>query len=326
MSCLLDDRLHAIREPFDRIPVVDIGPLLDGSDKAGVAREIRWALTHVGFLYIRNHGVAAGLVDAVFDETRAFFDLPLEEKMALHIRHSGRALRGYIELFGENTDPANTKDLKEAFDIGPERPGDPRPFFGANPWPPSRPRLGEVVGGYHDRMRALSMALLRGVALSLDLDEGYFDALMRDPISIQRLQHYPPQTGRIDPSVIGIGAHTDYGSLTVLAQDAIGGLQVMNRDGRWIEAPPIDGTFIVNIGDLIQRLTNDLYLANLHRVVNTSGRERYSIPFFIDADYDARLAPVATCVAPDNPCRYDPIVCGDHKFARFVASFPHLAA
>jgi isopenicillin N synthase-like dioxygenase len=100
----------------------------------------------------------------------------------------------------------------------------------------------------------------------------------------------------------------------------------MNRDGRWIEAPPIAGTFVVNIGDLVQRLTNDLYLANLHRVVNTSGRQRYSIPFFLDADADARLAPVETCVGPDNPSRYAPIVCGEHKFARFVASFPHLAA
>ncbi|NBB82180.1 MAG: isopenicillin N synthase family oxygenase, partial [Alphaproteobacteria bacterium] len=217
MTLLLDDALRAIREPFDRIPSVDIGPLLDGSDKGRVAREIRWALTHVGFLYIRNHGVPAEAVDAVFDETRAFFDLPEADKQAVHIRHSWRALRGYIEVFGENTDPANTRDLKEAFDIGPERPGDERPFFGANPWPAARPRMAAVVGGYHDRMRALSLALLRGVALSLDLDEGAFDAWMRDPISIQRLQHYPPQTGRVDPSVIGIGAHTDYGSLTILA-------------------------------------------------------------------------------------------------------------
>jgi isopenicillin N synthase-like dioxygenase len=99
----------------------------------------------------------------------------------------------------------------------------------------------------------------------------------------------------------------------------------MNRDGVWVEGLPIPGTFVINIGDLIQRLTNDLYLANLHRVVNSSGRERYSIPFFIDADADAEFAPLATCVGADNPARYEPVICGAHKFSRFRASFPHLA-
>ncbi|WP_254604338.1 isopenicillin N synthase family oxygenase [Leisingera sp. ANG59] len=147
---------------------------------------------------------------------------------------------------------------------------------------------------------------------------------MQNPISIQRLLHYPPQTGRIAEGTIGIGAHTDYGNLTILAQDDVGGLQVMNRDGQWIEGTPIPGTFVINIGDLIQKLTNDLYLANLHRVVNTSGRERYSIPFFIDADYDAVFEPLESCIGPENPARYAPVTCGAHKFGRFVNSYSHL--
>ncbi len=128
----------------------------------------------------------------------------------------------------------------------------------------------------------------------------------------------------VDESIIGIGAHTDYGNLTILAQDDVGGLQVMNRDGQWVEGTPIAGTFVINIGDLLQRLTNDRYLANLHRVVNASGRERYSIPFFIDADYDAEFAPLPSCVSQDNPARYEAVTCGAHKYGRFVQSYPHL--
>ncbi|MEM9709618.1 MAG: 2-oxoglutarate and iron-dependent oxygenase domain-containing protein [Pseudomonadota bacterium] len=323
----LDDTLRAQRSSFDKIPVVDIAPLLDGSDPAKVAKEIRWALSNVGFMYVKNHGVSSELVADAFEQTRLFFDLPLEDKMALHVGQSGVAMRGYIEMFGENTDPEKTKDLKECYDLGPERPGDTTPFFGANQWPSeaSLPRFREVIYGYHEAMRDLSLKLLRGISLSLDIPADFFEPKMQDAISIQRLLHYPPQEGKIDESVMGIGAHTDYGNLTILSQDNVGGLQVMNRDGVWVQGPPIENTFVINIGDLMQRLTNDVYLANLHRVVNASGRERYSIPFFIDADYDAEFGPLPGCISDDNPARYEPVTCGRHKFSRFVASFPHLA-
>jgi len=321
----LDDKLRARRENFDRIPVIDVGPLLDGSDKHRVAREIRWALSNAGFMYVRNHGVPERTVDGVFDMARRFFDLPIDDKMALHIGQSGVALRGYIEPFGENTDPDRTIDFKECIDFGPERERVEGPFFGPNQWPARLPGFREKLTAYHRAMVELATNLLRGIALSLDLAEDWFTPLMRDPISIQRLLHYPPQTGPIGEDVIGIGAHTDYGNLTILAQDEVGGLQVMNRDGDWIEGTPIPGTFVINIGDLIQKLTNDVYLANLHRVINTSGRERYSVPFFIDADYDAVIAPLPSCISQDNPQRYQPVTCGAHKFGRFAASFAHLA-
>lgn len=321
----LDDTLRATRQPFDKIPVIDIAPLLDGSDKHKVARDINWALKNVGFMYVRNHGVSPRLLEDAFAQTRAFFDLPLDQKMDLHVSKSGTTLRGYIEQFGENTDPTKTRDLKECFDIGPETPGDGRPFFGANPWPAALPAFRDTIYHYHQHMKTLATTLLRGIALSLELPETFFESMMQNPISIQRLLHYPSQHGSVDERVIGIGAHTDYGNLTILAQDDVGGLQVMNKDGVWVEGPPIPGTFVINIGDLIQRLTNDIYLANLHRVVNTSGRERYSIPFFIDADFDAVFAPIPSCVSAGNPARYAPVTCGAHKFGRFVASFPHLA-
>ncbi len=320
----LDDTLRAKRESFDKIPVIDIAPLLDGSDKQKVAKEIRWALSNAGFMYVKNHGIAKDFVDQVFDVTRRFFDLPMEEKMKLHVSNSDVALRGYIEPFGENTDPTKTKDLKECFDIGPERAALEGPFFGPNQWPAILPEFQELVYGYHQKMVALSGQLLQGIAISLDLPETHFESFMRDPISIQRLLHYPPQIGQIDEKIIGIGAHTDYGNLTILAQDDVGGLQVMNREGNWVEGSPIPGTFVINIGDLIQRLTNDVYLANMHRVINTSGRERYSIPFFIDADYDAMFSPLTSCVSADNPRRYEGVTCGAYKFGRFTASYAHL--
>ena len=309
----LDDKLRDTRENFDAIPVIDVAPLLDGSDKMGVARQIRWALSNAGFMYVKNHGIAQGFVDDVFDVTRRFFDLPMDQKMALHVSRSDVALRGYIEPFGENTDPGKTRDLKECFDIGPERATLEGPFFGPNQWPAGLPEFQPLVYGYHEKMVTLSKQLLRGIALSLDLAESHFDSLMYDPISIQRLLHYPPQNG-----------HADKDNLTILAQDDVGGLQVMNREGNWVDGTPIRGAFVINIGDLIQKLTNDIYLANMHRVINTSGRERYSIPFFIDADFDAVIAPLPSCVTEANPQRYQPVTCGAHKFGRFVASYAHL--
>ena len=322
---LLDDALHARRENFDRIPVVDLAPLRDGSDPMGVARKIRQALGSAGFMYVRGHGIDPGIVDDTFAAAQRFFDLPESDKAALDIRNSGPALRGYIGVFGENTDPGKTRDLKECIDIGPESPPPATPFFGPNLWPDGLPGFREAVMSYHDTVLGLARLVQRGVALSLDLPRDHFDPIMTNPISVLRLLHYPPQTGRIDESVIGTGAHTDYGSLTILAQDDVGGLQVMNRAGEWVEAPPIDGTFVVNIGDLVQRLTNGRYLANLHRVINTSGRERYSIPFFLDADFDAVIAPLDNCIDAATPKAYDAVTCGAHKWARYKASYAHLA-
>lgn len=320
----LDDKLRAKRESFDRIPLIDIAPLLDGSDKRAVAKQIRWALSNTGFMYVKNHAIAPAVINSVFALTRLFFDRPMNEKMALHVSNSDVALRGYIEPFGENTDPGRTIDLKECFDIGPERKVLEGPFFGPNQWPAGFRAFREMVSHYHSKMVELAKSLLRGIALSLDLPEKYFEGLMLDPISIQRLLHYPSQSGVVGEGMIGTGAHTDYGNLTILAQDDVGGLQVMNRDGDWIEATPVPGTFVINIGDLIQRLTNDVYLANMHRVVNTSGKERYSIPFFIDADYNAVIEPLPSCVSETNPRRYPAVTCGEHKFGRFAASYTHL--
>lgn len=322
----IDERLWAHREPFDRVPVVDVAPLTGGGgDKAAVARDIRWALTNTGFMYIKNHGVDGKLINATFAQARAFFDLPHAEKLKRHMRHSGPALRGYLDIAGENTAPGETEDLKECIDLGPEYADGVRPFHGPNPWPEGVPDFRETMTTYLETLRVLARQLMGGIALSLDLDEAYFDPMMIDPVTIHRLLHYPPQSGQIKVDKIGIGAHTDYGCMTVLAQDDVGGLQVLNRDSNWVEVPPIDGTFVINIGDMMQRLTNDLYIANYHRAINTGGRDRYSMPLFFDVDYDTVFEPLANCVSDNNPARYEPVVCGEHKFRRYaenVADFP----
>lgn len=325
LLAMLDDRLRAQRQDFDSIPVIDISGIRDGSDRETAARGMNWALANTGFMYVKGHGVPEALIDSTFAAARDFFALPDAVKMPLHITKSGQALRGYTELFGENTNPGVTRDFKECFDIGIEYEGLTGPFHGRNQWP-DLPGFKDTLSAYLDAMLATARTVLEGIAVSLDLPHDYFARKMTQPVMIQRLLHYPSQAGQIDESMIGIGAHTDYGLMTILAQDDVGGLQVMNRAGQWVEASPIPGTFVVNISDLVQRLTNDAYLANLHRVVNTSGRQRYSMPCFVDCDIDAVIEPLPSCVTEAAPLAYAPVQCGMHKMSRYAATFPHLAA
>lgn len=325
MSTVIDDNLASKQIAFDEIPIVDIAPLLDGSDPEGVAREIGHICEHIGFLYVRNHGVPRELIEEAYAMTEAFFDRPFEEKNALNVVHSGETLRGYIPLDGENVDPTRSRDLKECFDFGQDE-AEVSPFFGPNPMPARPAGFRDVMERYHDAMLGLARKLIEAIARSLDLPPDYFARMQQHPITVQRLLHYPSQAGEIREDEIGIGAHTDYGFLTILSQDDNGGLQVRNRAGEWISAPPVADTFVVNIGDMVQTLTNDRYSSTLHRVVNTSGRERYSLPFFIDMDFDAVVEPVPTCTGPDNPPRYEPYIAGEHKFRRYVASYTHLQA
>ena len=324
ISTTIDTSLTSLSPAFCEIPMVDLAPLLDGRDVAGVARHIGQVCENVGFMYIRNHGVPQDLIDKMYRLSKAFFDLPLAQKKQLDIRFSGNTLRGYIEPYAENVNPGVTLDRKECFDLGADsdRSG---PFFGRNFYPDNLPEFQKVYQEYHGHMMALGRQLVKAIGLSLGLPEDYFAALQQDPITIQRLLHCPPQTGVISEQEIGAGAHTDYGFLTILAQDDKGGLQVKNRAGDWISAPPIKGTFIVNIGDLVQTFTNDKYLSTMHRVINAGDQDRYSLPFFMDLDFDAVVQVVPTCCGVDQPAKYSAYTCGSHKFARFVSSFPHLS-
>ncbi|WP_163830831.1 isopenicillin N synthase family dioxygenase [Spartinivicinus ruber] len=323
MSVTVEDSLRSKTTSFNEIPIVDIAPLLDNSNPMKVVQEIGYICEHIGFLYIKNHGVDGQLIKEAYELTEAFFALSFEEKNKLNIIHSGQTLRGYIPMYAENVDPENTRDFKECFDLGRET-AEVSPFFGKNLMPQQPERFKVVFEQYHHAMMDLARQLIRAIALSLGLHADYFAKLQTKPITIQRLLHYPPQQGKITKEEFGIGAHTDYGFLTILSQDANGGLQVQNRNGDWVSAPPVDGTLIVNIGDLVQTFTNDRYISTLHRVINTSGKERYSLPFFIDLDYDAKVEVVPTCRDADTSVKYQSYTCGQHKYKRFVDSYTHL--
>lgn len=320
----LDCRLESKQTSFSEIPIIDIAALIDGSNPMKVAHEIGYVCENIGFLYIKNHGVDKQLIKDAYTQAEAFFSLPLEQKQQLNIMHSGQTLRGYIPMYGENVDPENTRDFKECFDFGLDE-ATVSPFFGPNQMPESPASFKETFEQYHDAMMKLSQKLISAIALSLGLPADYFAKLQQKPITIQRLLHYPPQMGKVTLEEIGIGAHTDYGFLTILSQDSVGGLQVQNREGEWVSAPPVEDTFIVNIGDLVQTFTNDRYLSTAHRVINTSGKERYSVPFFIDLDFDAEVSVVPTCYDDNNPAKYQSYTCGQHKYKRFVDSYAHLA-
>ncbi|GAB0115978.1 isopenicillin N synthase family dioxygenase [Acidisoma sp. 7E03] len=315
---------------FQEIPIIDFAPML-GSDPAAkrrLAAELRAACTEVGFFYVKNHGVPQELIDGTFAECPRFFGLPLEEKMAIHVRHSGNN-SGYTPLLEENTDPTAKGDLHEAFDMAHELPeGDPdraaHPnHFGPNLWPASLPGFRTQLEAYYAAMLDLGQRLFGAFALALDLPEDHFKALADKPTAIMRIISYPSQDGPIDPKQIGIGAHSDYECFTILCQETVPALQVRNQQGEWIDAPPIRGTFVINIGDQMARWTNDLFASTLHRAVNTSGRARYSIPCFVGSNVDTLIEALPGTVTAERPAKYPPVRAGDYVQARLNATYAY---
>lgn len=224
--------------PFDHIPAIDMAALLDGSDRQGVADRIGKACREVGFLYLTNHGIPASLVDAAMDQARRFFALPDERKMRIHIAKSP-AHRGYFPFFGENNDPKNARDLKEGFDLARDIAADDfrvragKPLHGPNVWPDDLPGFRETIESYYAALTTLAGKLMEAFALSLHLPQAYFQPMLDEAMGALRLLHYPPQPAATDTGVVGTGSHTDYGCLTILAQDAVAGCRY--------EIPPANG-------------------------------------------------------------------------------------
>jgi len=312
--------LDAVRVSPATLPIIDIAGLASehAADRRAVGAALRAACLDKGFFYIRNHGVPEPLVEAAFAEAAAFFALPPDQKEAVDKARS-RANRGYEPLQAQTLEPGAPPDLKEGFYIGPEHAAaDPRVVagkfnHGPNQWPASRPGFRSTMEAYFVEMLTLGHRLMRGLALSLDLPEDHFAAFTTDPMATLRLLHYPPQPAHSDPAQKGAGAHTDFGGLTLLRQDAVGGLQVWDQEtGGWIHAVPVPETYVVNLGDMIARWTNDRYRSTLHRVVNRSGRERYSLPFFYVGNYDHVVTCIPTCLQPGEVPKYAPTTVEAH--------------
>ena len=322
--------LAARQVPFTEIPVIDFAPMFapDRAARQAVGDAVRDACTQVGFFYVRNHQVDPALIARTFAQAKRFFALPLQRKLAVDVANSPN-LRGYTKLLGENTDPTSRGDLHEGFDLalelGPDDPDVAAGVFGYGPnqWPDDLPGFKEALLAYHAGMRAFGRKIFAAFALALELDEAHFEPLIDKPMAHMRVLHYPSQDGPIDERQIGIGAHSDYECFTILCTDDVPALQVLNSAGQWIQAPPLPGCFIVNVGDLMARWTNDYFASTVHRAINRSGRERNSIPFFYGIDLQKVVEVLPTCRSAERPAKYPPITAGDYIRSRFDATYFH---
>ncbi len=309
------------------IPVIDIAPLVTGSLEQAqtVATALGRACRDVGFFYVIGHGIPPTLRTRVFEHSAAFFTGPASVREAASFTGAG-GNRGYIRLGGEALDPGKPADVKEAFNIGLElAPDDPEllaraPFRAANLWPDT-PDFRDTMLEYFNRVWRLGRDLHRGFALDLGLEPDYFEARLDKPIATLRLLHYPPVAAPLSEGQLGAGVHTDYGNVTLLATDAVGGLMVQDRSGRWLDAPVVPDAFVCNIGDCLMRWSNDIYVSTPHKVVSPAGKDRYSVAFFLDPNPDALVACLPTCTSAERPAKYKPISGSDFLRSRLEPTY-----
>jgi isopenicillin N synthase-like dioxygenase len=311
---------------FSTIPQIDVSALVERrvADYPIVAAQIRAAALEVGFFYVTGHGVAPALFDELIGATQRFFALPYAEKMKIYIGLS-KNHRGYVPE-GEEVFAGSTKDKKEAFDLSIELSADDpdyragNPLLGPNQWP-ALPGFAASVLQYYDGVFEFGRTLMRGFALALGEAPEHFDPVITRPPSQLRLIHYPYNPEAEDS--VGIGAHTDYECFTVLHATAPG-LEIMNGSGEWIEAPPLPGAFIINIGDMMEILSNGVFVATTHRVRKAKS-ERYSFPLFFTLDYHTQVTPLERFVTVERPARSG-LVAGEHLFAQTAQSFSYQKA
>lgn len=321
--------------PVSSISVIDVSALVSGAaDRSAVAAAIGRACRENGFFYVVGHGVDEDLRRRLAEQSRAFFDQDLERKLEIRMSRGGRAWRGYFPPGGELT--SGRPDLKEGLYFGAELPADHpavragTPLHGPNLFPEQPAGLRGTVLEYLAAMTRLGHVLMAGIALSLNLPETYFaDRYTGDPLILFRIFNYPLSPDPPDGSW-GVGEHTDYGLLTILMQDGHGGLQVRSASG-WVDATPIPGSFVCNIGDMLDRLTGGRYRSTPHRVLPSASGDRLSWPFFFDPHFDADVTPIGRAELDDRDLRWDNAsvhdftgTYGDYLLAKVSKVFPDL--
>ena len=315
---------------LSRLPVIDLGGLPnDEAAEIAIGRSIDDAFRHAGFCYFADTGIDPHAVSAVFDASRRFHAQPMPVKRTLAMNAWHRGYMGPKSSLIETssvarvTQPNDSESFMLMHEVPPDDPRYGTPLNGPNPWPPDLPGFREPVQAYDRIMHDFCQRLLRPIARALDLPRDTFRAYFRQPTTFLRLLHYPPQASDAPDDAFGSAPHTDYGFITILAQDSVGGLEVRPRGGDWIAAPPIAGTFVVNVADMLARWTNDRWQSTPHRVKNLSGTDRYSCPYFFDMDLDRTVACLDNCHGPGNPPSYDPVRYGDYLLERLDRNYTY---
>ncbi|MEZ4664131.1 MAG: 2-oxoglutarate and iron-dependent oxygenase domain-containing protein [Caldilineaceae bacterium] len=312
--------------PFDQIPIIDLAPLHEGTS-AGldqVAGAIENAYSQVGFGYLINHGVPQPLIDGLFEASRQFHALPRAEKMKIEVNQFHR---GFIPIntsttrtssVAKVTKPNQSESYMMMHELAPDDPDvlAGAPLAGPNPWPESLPEFRRAVTAYNDALVGLARRIVQAISVALGGGPTDLDAHFAHPTTFLRLLYYPPQPPQSPDDLFGSAPHTDYGFITILVQDDAGGLQVRNTAGEWIDAPYVPGAFVMNTADILHRWSNGKLISTPHRVINRSGRARYSNPFFFDPNMHTLVTPLSTCVSAANPARYEPVVYGDYLMER----------
>lgn len=321
---------------MDQVPLIDFSPFLEGSDsgKQKVARKIAEACGAIGFFAIKGHGVEVETVEAFRRVSHDFFSRPVNEKLRAEHPVAGTP-RGYRALAGEALGRAGggeaEPDLKEFYHFGrdnwPDEPyytGDEgRRYFIANRWPEAPAGFADAAMEYYREMEILESHLLHAAAIALEIKETFFDDKIDRHVTAMRVNYYPPQATPAPTGQIRAGAHSDYGMMTILmGENQPGGLQVRTRNGGWIDVETRPEFFVINIGDLLMRWTNDRWLSNLHRVANPPSEvadtsSRISIAFFHQPNYDAVIECIPTCVGADRPALYPPVRSGDYRDIKY---------
>lgn len=315
---------------MSNLPIIDLAPLQEGT-QAGlrqVAQRIGDVYSVLGFGYLANHGLPTPLINDLFQASAQFHALPREAKLAIEINEFHR---GFIPI---NTSTDTTTKLakvtkpqqSESFMMMHELPDDDPQVLagtflaGPNQWPAGLPDFKSTVRAYHAALSDLARQLVRAVAVALNAPPDSLLPHFARPTTFLRLLYYPPQPPQSPDDLYGSSPHTDYGFITLLLQDEVGGLQVRAPEGDWIDAPPIPGTLLMNVGDMLHRWSNGRLLSTPHRVINRSGQARYSCPFFFDPDLSSVIEPLPTCVSAENPAHFEPLVYGDFLYQQLHAN------
>ncbi len=324
---------------FSSVPIIDVTDLVaDEANKADVAAQLNSACRQSGFFYIIGHGVDAALQETLHALAREFFAQATEVKQQINMSLGGKAWRGYFRVGDELT--SGKPDQKEGLYFGQELPADHplvqagTPLHGPNLFPEQPTGLRDAVLEYMSAMSMLGQRLLAGIALGLGLEESYFaNHGTREPLQLFRIFNYPPPSHQ---DLWGVGEHTDYGLLTILLQDDAGGLEVKSGS-KWVSAPPVPGSFVCNIGDMLDRMTRGVYRSTPHRVRNPAPRDRLSFPYFFDPNFFSAVQPIelpsGEVPSDDRASRWDQTsvhvfsgTYGDYLLGKVGKVFPNLKA